>query len=365
MILPRWVRVAGAVVGVLALGAVAFWAGRVTLTPAERESQVPDSFVDVTVVEQQVGRVLTLTTTVRRSSAPLAANALAGVVTSVTEDGTHAAGDVLYMVGDTPVTLVAGTVPFWRDLGFGAAGEDVRQVQRFLADAGYPVQVVDGEWGSRTTSAVKAWQKSIGASQTGGLTLGTLVAAPTLPVTIDLDTAVLRPGAVLQGGEEAVLIPGGEPVFVMELTSSQAAMVPDGTSVVVHADGADWSGVTGEPRVTDDGVEVPVTAPDGGLLCGSDCDRLSLADETYLLTDVAIRPPVTGPVVPVAALTTGPDGVTTVDVVGDGGRIDAAPVEIVAVADGLAVVTGVEAGQRVRVFGEGAGGAAAPTSADP
>ncbi|MCB2177620.1 MAG: peptidoglycan-binding protein [Actinomycetales bacterium] len=342
-------RAVAAVVGIAAVGAAGFWAGRETLEPPTAQAQVADSFVDVDVTVQQVGRVLTLSTTARRASTPLAVNALAGTVTQVAADGEHRAGDVLYTVGATPVVLVAGTTPFWRDLGPGDTGADVAQVQRFLASTGTHL-TADGRWGSATTAALERWQKQRGAAITGTVALGTMVASPAMPVTVDLDASVLWPGATLSGGETPLTVPAGDPVFVMQLTSTQAAMVPAGTRVTVHADGADWPGVAGDPTTSDTGVDVPVTAPDGTVLCGQDCGLLPTS-QVYLLTEVAVREPVTGPVVPVAAVTTEPDGTTSVAVVGEGGTTRAVPVHVQTVADGLAVVDGVRPGDRVRVFG--------------
>lgn len=343
-------RVLALVVLVVAIGGGAFWAGRTTLTPPEVTAQVPDSFLEVTVVEQELGRVLTLTTTARRESAPLAVNVLTGVVTEVSPSGEHQAGDVLYRVGGTPVVLVPGSVPFWRDLGEGATGTDVEQLQAYLATTGAAL-TVDGTWGRATTAAVKAWQKSRGEVQSGALPLGTLVAAPALPTVLELDRDALWPGGELIGGETAILAPTGDPVFVMELNQNQADLVPPGTGVTVQADGATWAGVTTETRTVDTGVEVGVSALDGLLLCGAECGLLPATGETYLTTEVAVREPVFGPVVPVAAVTTQPDGSTTVSLVEAAGATRDVPVTVIMVADGLAAVDGVVAGEVVRVFG--------------
>lgn len=360
----RAVAIIGVGALVAAVAAGAFWAGRTTLSPPRALEQAPDSFVEVPVVDREIGRVLTLSTTARRENAPLAVNALVGVVTQLAADGTFDAGDVLYRVGATPVVLVAGETPFWRDLGQGASGEDVAQVQRLLVAAGARL-AVDGTWRAPTTAAVKAWQKARGFEPTGVFALGELVAAPTVPVTLDLDDKVLRLGAVLAGGEDAVLVPSGEPRFVMELTPGQVGLVPVGTGVTVHGSGVDWTGVTGEPVQTETGSEVAVTAADGSVICGSQCGSLPASGETYLLTDVAVRPPVTGPVVPLAAVATGADGATSVTVVGPDGNAHAAPVTIMAVADGLAVVRGVAAGDVVRVFAERASASGPDASGGP
>lgn len=345
-----WLRPVGLVVAALLLVAVSFWAGRVTLTPQEAAVQAPDSFVDVEVVQGEVGRVLTVSTTVRRGSVPLAQNRLSGTVTHVAATGEMKVGDVLYRVGSDPVFLIEGSEPFWRDLGVGAKGADVAQVQKFLADNGARIST-DGVWGAGTSAAVREWQRHSGLSRTGTIAVGTLIAVPHLPSMIEVDPAVLWPGAVLTGGEVVAKVAQGDPTFVMELTSSQAELIPAGTAVSVQFEDEAWPGVAGESTPTDAGVSIPVTGTEGGPVCGAQCAALPPAAQTYLLTDVAVEEPATGPVVPVAALTTGPEGTITVERVDVTGTTTSIPVQVSVIANGLAVVDGIPAGERVRVFG--------------
>lgn len=197
------VRAAALVALVLGLVAAAFWAGRVTLTPPLQAQQAPQEEATITVTEQQVGRVITLTTTVTRPTRPLATNQLAGTVTQVGEAGQVDNGDLLYAIEDTPVLLVEGDVPFWRQLEEGVEGEDVAQVQRMLRDAEMDLDP-DGFWGRATTAALRQWQWDQGYRQTRGLAEGALVAAGSAPVSLTLDTEALWPGAVLSGGEALV-----------------------------------------------------------------------------------------------------------------------------------------------------------------
>ncbi|MDK6374243.1 hypothetical protein QP112_09140, partial [Actinotignum timonense] len=125
-------------------------------------------------------------------------------------------------------------------------------------------------------------------------------------------------------------------------------------------------GITGEPEETEGGqVKVPVTAEDGGLLCGTRCGELPASQKAYLLTDIEIVPAVTGPTVPISALSTMPDGTVSVRVAGE-----AAPrtVTVQTVAGGLAVVEGVRAGESVYALADakkaGAPGAPGGSGAD-
>lgn len=347
----------------VAVAAAAFWAGRVTIQPEASVPAVPKESTEVTVVEQELGRVITLTTTVTRPSMPLARNALSGVVTSVSAQDASAydSGDVLYTVGDTPVVLVEGEVPFWRDLAEGSRGDDVRQVEQMLAQQGADLDP-DTVWDAATTSAVQEWQAGLGASETGELPLGSVLAAKDPPVAVSLDRALARPGETLAGGEVVVSVADGDPTFVMEVTQDQASLVPLGTTVSIQSEDSEWLGVITEATTTEEGLTaLTVDALDGGLVCGTECGTVPATGETYLLTEVAIVAPVTAPVVPVAALTTEVDGTTTVQVSADG-NLESRPVEVLAVADGLAAVEGVSVGERVRVFGEQ--GTAPPVPAD-
>lgn len=350
-------------VGLAVVAGLAFWAGRVSLEPAEVVVQTPDASVLVEVVEQEVGQVLTLTTTVTRPSRPLAVNAVPGVVRAVAEDGEHGQGDVLYRVGGAAVILVQGETPFWRDLAEDSTGSDVRQVQQLLNAQGAELPV-DGVWGSEMTEAVEEWQGELGADVTGVLPLGHLVAAPELPVSVSIDGEVAWPGAVLSGGEPVVSVAAGEPTFLMEVNDTQAEMISTGTTVTVKHETFRWEGVIAESVTTELGVNLSVLGPDGGLVCGTDCAALPATGDVFLLTDVAVIPPVSGPVVPVAAITTRPDGSTSVDVMGQDGTVTTQAVTVLTVADGIAVVDGVQAGQQVRVLG-GGGPPPAPTDAEP
>ena len=335
----------------LIVAAAAFWAGRLTLRPPASVEQTPVDATVVGVVEQEIGRVINLTTRVSRSSEPLAVNALAGVVTAAAATGEHGEGDILYVVGQTPVVLVEGSQPFWRDLAEGVKGTDVEQLQSMLVASGHPL-ATDGDWGARTTAAVKDWQRSHGLPPSGSFPLGSLVAAPELPIDLTLDVQAVRPAASLAGGEVVVRVPDGVPRFEMELTATQAELVTTGTGVVVQHGDDRWAGVVEELIPGDDGVvRAAVTSPDGGLICGEQCAALSIATGLTLLTQVEVVPPQRGPVVPLSSVATEADGSSWVQVDHDG-SLERRRVEVRSVADGLAVVRGVRAGEKVRVFAD-------------
>src|SRR5262249_41810941 len=80
-------------------------------------------------------------------------------------------GGVLYRVDDKPVLLLCGTVPVYRALHAGEAGQDVRQLNRNL-------HVPGGAFTARTEAALMALQRRKGMHATGSLALGDAVFLP-------------------------------------------------------------------------------------------------------------------------------------------------------------------------------------------
>lgn len=347
-----WVSVV--LIGIL-VAAASFWAGRTTLTSHEvpEQDSADKSFVEVT--EQELGQVLTLTTTMSRPTEPLSYNFLAGVLTSAEGDGEFQQGDLLYQVDDIEVRLVEGQYPFWRDLSPGTEGEDVRQLQQMLSNQGFDTEV-DGLWGADTSAAVAEWQSERSVEIRDSIQLGELVSAPNLPVNISFASEYRTTGAHLTGSEAVLTAPAGEPEFSMEVTPGQAEMIPAGTEVTVQGDENSWTGITADSSVGEDGlVTIDIAAPGGGLLCGDTCNQLPSGETNYLVTEVAVVPPVTAPVVPVSSITTKAGGTATVQVEAEEGS-EVREIEVMSIADGLASVQGVDVGERVLVLGEDAEG---------
>lgn len=337
---------------VLVAGA-AFWAGRVTLREPEGVPTSDASSVVVTVTEQTVGKVLRYNVTVTRSRTPVAVNTLAGVVTRAGASGTFDVGGVLYAVDAVPVRVVAGTFPFYRDLARGARGQDVAQLRTALHRLGHLSAAAGSAYDDATVRAVERWQRALGLSVTGTIRRGELVAVPQLPTSLALDSAVLRVGGVLAGGETVVFRHAGEPRFSLQLGNTEASQVPlDATITITHQQSTWQARITDTKQLQDASTEFTLAAPDGGTVCGKQCGTLPAGVETiYLLSSVSIVPAVSGPGVPVAAVITKPDGSTVVMVVGQDDSRTERPVTVKGSQDGIAVVEGLRVGERVQVFG--------------
>ncbi|RBY97133.1 peptidoglycan-binding protein [Blastococcus sp. TF02-8] len=354
-----WVARAGALgLALLTLG-TGWWAGRATLSPPESASPAAADPIMYEVVEGTVGQAVSFTAEATWAPAPLAVNAASGTVTSVdVADGdTLTAGDVVYTVGLEPVVALPGAVPAFRDLSVGLEGADVRQLEQFLVSEGR-LRTADSRYGEDTAGAVRAWQRALGRPPTGTVGPAGLLFVPRLPARVLVDDA-LQVGAIVSPGQAALSALADAPEFAVVLSSQQQDSVPLTAAVEVHAGNTSWSGVIADAVATPEGdLRLRLTGPGGGALCGADCGQVPVSGAPRYRTDVVLVPETSGPVLPVAAIVTAPDGTTHV-VHEDGQQ---APVEIVAAAEGRAVVSGVEIGDRVRLLpGAGVG---APASAD-
>lgn len=301
--------------------------------------------VTAEVVSASVGRSMTLGVTVRQPLETVAVNHLDGVVTAV-GGGEISAGDVIYEVADTPVAAVQGERPFYRDLVQGDSGEDVAQLQQALVDLGHMNGDPDARFGAGTAAAVRAWQEELGLPRSGTIPLGQLVALPSLPAAVSVHEEIV-PGSRLGGGEPAVRAPSGQQAFVLTLAANQQSLVPVGASVMIPYQDTEWEAVVASSAVdTEFGqLEMELTAPDGGAVCGQDCTLLP-ADETFsILSTVIAVPPVEGPGVPAAAVHSRVDASTYV-VLADGTERD---VTVLGTGQGLAIVEGVSEGQHVQL----------------
>jgi hypothetical protein len=91
-------------------------------------------------------------------------------------------GQTLYQVDGQPVVLFNGATPAYRDLTSGVSdGPDVLELNRDLVgmgfDPGHEI-TVNSSWQAGTTDAIDRWQASLGASQTGTISLGQVVFLP-------------------------------------------------------------------------------------------------------------------------------------------------------------------------------------------
>jgi hypothetical protein len=157
-------------------------------------------------------------------------------------------GQVIYQVNGTPVLLLYGTVPAYRDLAEGMTGADVTQLNADLVALGYATEAALGPR--------SGWDYFSGET---GYALGLLQAHLGLAVTgtLPLSQAVFQPGAIQVTGLGAGVVLGGAATAgATVLTASSLTPV-----VTVSLDAS----LQTEVAV---GSTVSVTLPDGSVTPG-------------------------------------------------------------------------------------------------
>lgn len=267
-----------------------------------------------------------------------------GVVTHAPAVGaTVGPGQELIRIDDRPVLLAEGSMPMYRTLELSAAtkdqlrGDDVAQLQRFLALSGVPetsALPADGVFGARTRAAVRAWQKSLRLPRTGGVDASTLLFVPSAVRVAKVD----RVGAAFS----AIEVTDGDPVIQLSLTGRDRSLLAEGDAVTVIADSEEVDGVVASVTSTTNTDGQPVSTvtvqPQEELADG--LDRVTVVATRELAAEAVI--------VPASALIALSDGGYAVEL-SDPSRT-LTRVQIGAVHDGRVEITsGLAAGQDVVV----------------
>jgi peptidoglycan hydrolase-like protein with peptidoglycan-binding domain len=231
-------------------------------TPSAQGTPANTEKVEKGKLSAMVSQDGTLTYRARPDGSPYAViNQARGVYTQLAENGDKVGcGGVLYRVDDKPVVLLCGTVPAYRDVHTGDAGQDVRQLNRNLHQLGYDadahvhIDPSDNDFTFKTEKALEALQHNKGVQVTGALAIGDAVFVSE-PVRIAKVTAALggpaRPGApvlkatsdklhvqvnldpsqqgeVKKGDRVQVTLPGNTPVSGRVEGFGRVAQVPAG-----------------------------------------------------------------------------------------------------------------------------------------
>jgi len=341
----RYLLVAALVVVAVSGG---WWAARATIVSTADDGTVAPEVVTAEVQEVSIGRALNLNVTVSLPFRVSGTNMLEGVVTTAVDAPSYGTGDTVYAVGGQAVRVVAGDVPFYRELAPGLRGDDVMQLQAAMHEMGYLRAEADGRFGDTTSAAVRAWQKANGEETTGTVPLGRLIAVRHLPSALRLGEDIV-PAALVSGGEAAVMDRDGAPTFTLVLDEKQAALVPSGATVTIDAGDVTWPAVVAGANPPESGqVTLTLTGPGGGSVCQDRCDLVPAQDTTTMPSTIQIVPTTTGPGLPTAAVRTNTSGQSYV-LMADGSERS---VSVVASGDGLAVVDGVAVGEKYVVLGD-------------
>lgn len=269
---------------------------------------------------------------------------VAGIVTAAPEPGDVVdSGGEIVRVDERPVHLGRGDTPMYRELrlvGERLTGDDVAAVQRFLLDAGFDdggAMTVDGEFGPATRDALRDWQDSVGLDDTGRIGPDDLVLAGG-PLRID---RAPRIGTRF----DAIEVTGASALVELDLAAEERRDLPVGAGVELEV--ADGSVVAG--TVTDQRREI---GGDGSpqyhtvIETATDLDP----DESSVIVRRTVVEADDVLVVPTSALLAVAEGGFALEVVGAGGSTHLVAVEVGAVVDARAEVSGrIAAGDTVVV----------------
>jgi hypothetical protein len=291
---------AAVLAAVAATGAVLVLSGGEQATAAAEGASASTASVQKGKLSATVSQDGTLTYRARPDGSPFSAiNHARGTYTKLPAAGDKVdCGEVLYRVDDKPVLLLCGTVPAYRALHVGDAGQDIRQLNRNLH-----VRGAGDAFTSKTETALKALQRRKGVHVTGALALGDAVFLPeavriakvtgqlggsalpgaqtlsatsdTLHVQVNLDPA--EQGQVKRADRAQITLPGNTTVAgkvdgfgrVAEAPAGQGSSAADATiSTYISLDdpgkarGLDRApvGVQITTKGVDDALSVPVTA---------------------------------------------------------------------------------------------------------
>ena len=282
-------------------------------------------------------------------------------------------GQILYAINETPVVLLYGSVPAYRDLSEGMTGGDVRELNADLVTLGYATAGTLGPvsgwdyFSSETAYAVGKLQSRLGLTVTGSLPLGEAAILPT-PIRVSGPGTGVAAGAPVTAGSVVLTGTSLTPAVTVEMDASLQTEVAAGNNVsITLPDG------TVTPGVISQVTTVAASSAGGGSSSSNSGSSGGSGGPAMITVLVSLTDPqaagslnqvpvevtiTTGSVsgvliVPVDALLSQPGGGYAVEVIGRGGR------DLVSVTPGLfddaagtVQVTGnLTPGQRVVVPG--------------
>jgi len=145
-------------------------------------------------------------------------------------------GQAIYQVSGSPVVLLYGNVPAYRDLSEGMTGSDVTELNTDLVKLGYATADALGArsgwdyFSGETADALELLQAHLGLTQTGTLPLGQAVFLPGAIQVTALGTDAV-PGASAAAGATVLTASSLIPVVTINLDASLQTEVKVGNKV--------------------------------------------------------------------------------------------------------------------------------------
>ncbi|MEV0271671.1 peptidoglycan-binding domain-containing protein [Hamadaea sp. NPDC050747] len=275
---------------------------------------------------------------------PIASTAT-GTVTWLAAPGTTITrGQPLVRVNDSPVVLLYGRLPMYRDLQAGVEGADVTQFETNLKALGYSGFTVDKEFSASTTTAVKRWQAAVGMPETGVVTAGQVVYAA---AAVRVSQQLVRLGAASPA--DVLSATGTTKMVAVSVQTADAGWAVRAAPVTIELpDGATVPGkvdsIADAPESEGHGPTVTI------LIAVADQKTLGRLDRGTLTVRHAAQERKDVLTVPIAALLALAEGGYGIELV-DGGKSTVVAVRIGLFAGGRVEVSGsgVAEGMTVRV----------------
>jgi hypothetical protein len=158
-------------------------------------------------------------------------------------------GQVLYAVSGSPVVLLYGSTPAYRDLAEGDTGPDVTELNTDLVTLGYVTAAGLGArsgwdyYSAETAYGVELLQASLGVTGTGSLDLGAAVFVPGAIEVTGYDTSTVL-GGPAAAGSVVLTASSTTPVVTIDLDASLQSEVHAGEPVgITLPDGSTTPGV--------------------------------------------------------------------------------------------------------------------------
>jgi hypothetical protein len=286
-------------------------------------------------------------------------NQATGTVTTLPAVGkTVRQGGVLYQVSGTPVVLLYGNTPDYRDMSAGVTGADVREFNKAMIALGYTTRadVLAAGLGmsyfsAATTTAWEDYQTALGVTvPSATVTLGQVVFLPSAAKIATWETGI-TPGTAAAPGTALMTATSPVPQVTINLDPSLETEIKAGDKVGIDLPegGATTGVVTQVSKVASTNASGVTSVP---VYVSLDhpkvAKNLSSAPVTVTVTTGGVRG---APVVPVAALVARSGGGYAVEVTGPGGHhLVKVTVGLFDDAAGLVQVTGnLTPGQHVVV----------------
>ena len=348
--LLRALRVLATFLVAAGLGVAGYWLGTRTVRTAPTK---PAAALTATVVARNGTlvdeRPATVSAEWAKSSTVL--NRLPGTVTathiSAVQPTTISAGEVLFVIDQTPVVAMAGAVPAFREMTPDLAGADIAQLQEYLIAAGYSISNPDGRWRYSTTVAYNQWRKDMSLPPRETIVLGEVQFFATLPVVVTA-TEKLTVGGVV--GDTDVVFNGlaTVPSLTLSVGIEASQQFPVGTLISVDVNGTTVDAVTTTREAlapAGSGRLVQLDLSETAKVCQVWCDRVPTASASSWPATVRVKGPATGIIVPVGAVQSGAGSAKIVKLKSG----DSRSVQVVLQVGGDAVVTGVQAGDVIEL----------------